>query len=253
MILRVLTIPIFLFLISLGTANPIAASGNAALSKIALANDYYAKTQYKEAVNIYQQLVDGGNTNGYLYFNLGNAYLRIGKTGPAILNYVRAKKFLPRDESLDANLRHAILKTEDQLEPPASSGVSSVFFWANNFSQTEHLIFLGIINLLFWLILGIWFVNRSEFWNVTRKTILALLLISVLSVGAKIYLEAESTPGVILVQTIEVKSAIGTENVTLFQLNEGSVVSIIQKNNDWYQIELNDGKKGWVQKGFIGT
>ena len=231
---------------------PSSASGDDVQSQIVMANDYYENGQYKGAANIYQELIDRGQENGYLYYNLGNTYLRLGKTGPAILNYIRAKRLLPRDESLDANLRYAILKTQDQLEPPTSRGLSSLFFWVNNFTKTEQLLFLEITNLIFWVVLGIWMVRKTEFWNLTRKTMMAFLFIAVLSVCVKIVLESQTTTGVILAKTIEVKSASGTDNVTLFQLHEGSVVSIINRENDWYQIELNDGKKGWAQKDFIG-
>lgn len=82
---------------------------------------------------------------------------------------------------------------------------------------------------------------------------MVFLLIATLSVGVKIFLESETTIGVILAKKIEVKSARGANSVTLFQLHEGSVVSIIDRESDWYQIKLNDGKKGWAQKDFIGT
>ncbi len=242
-----------LYFLTLGTVFPGAARSDDVLSQIAIANDHYANRQYQEASNIYQELVELGNKNGYLFYNLGNAYLRLEQIGPSILNYTRAKRFLPRDESLDANLRYAILKTQDQLEPPSLRGLSTIFFWMQNFSQMEHLVFLAIINLIFWLTLGVWFIRRSEFCNLTRKTMMAILFISVLSTGVKITLESETTTGVVLAKAIEVKSAIGANNVTLFQLHEGSVVSIIARENDWYQVELNDGKKGWAQKEFIGT
>ena len=66
-------------------------------------------------------------------------------------------------------------------------------------------------------------------------------------------MELESTPGVVLAEEIAVKSAQGENNVTLFQLHEGAVVSIIDRKNGWVQIELNDGKKGWAQENFIGV
>jgi len=249
---RTLVFPFIFCFLTLWTMLPSSVSGDDVQMQIALANDYYARNQYKEAANIYQELIDRGKTNGYLYYNLGNTYLRLGKTGPSILNYIRAKRFLPRDESLDANLRYAILKTQDQLEPPTTSGLSSLFFWVNNFTKTEQLVFLGIINLLFWVALGVWVVRKTQFWNLTRKTMMAFLFISVLSVGVKMVLDSQTTTGVILAKSIDVKSARGTNNVTLFQLHEGSVVSIIDRKIDWYQIELNDGKKGWAQKDFIG-
>ena len=250
---RAFVFPFIFCFITLWTLIPSSARGDDVLSQIALANGYYATNQYKEAANIYQKLIDNGEENGYLFYNLGNTYLRLGKTGPAILNYIHAKRFLPRDEDLDANLNYAILKTQDQLQPPSTSSLGSLFLWVQNFTFAEQLIFFEIVNLVFWVSLGFWVLRRTGFWNQIRQTMMALLFISVLSVGVKIYLESKSTIGVVLTKTIDVKSASNADNVTLFQLHEGSIVSIVNRKNDWYQIELNDGKSGWARKDFIGT
>lgn len=244
---------IIYYFLSFWAVFPGSASGEDVLSRIALANDHYAKNQYQKAGEIYQSLINDGQTNGYLFYNLGNTYLRLGKLGPSILNYVHAKQFLPRDEALDANMRVAILRTQDQLELPSTNGLGSFFFWVNKFTQNEQLIFLGIINLIFWLVLSIWIVRRTELWNLARKTMMVFLVVTILSVGSKIVLDSKNFIGVILAKNVEVKSDRGVNNVTLFQLHEGSVVSIIASQNDWYQIKLNDGKKGWAQKDFIGT
>ncbi len=248
-------IPVFSFIFyifTLWVVFPAAVRGEDALSRIALANDHYAKERYLEAAKIYQKLIDDGHKNGYLFYNLGNSYLRLEKFGPSILNYIRAKQFLPRNESLDANLRIAILKTEDQLEPPSTDDLGSLIFWVNHYTLNEQLFFFGITNLIFWLVLGIWMVRKTAIWDLTRKAMMVILLISILSTGVKISLESKVTIGVILAKNIEVKSARGANNVTLFQLHEGSVVSIIDRHNDWYQIQLNDGKKGWAHKDSIG-
>ena len=243
---------LLLVFIVLIPALPCSATDDATLAQIAQANDHYTKSQYNEAAGLYQDLVDRGFKNGYLYYNLANAYLRLGKTGPSILNYIRAQRLLPRDESLTANLKYAIQKTQDQLEPQATAGLSSLFFWTRNFNQNEHLKFLLTVNLLFWSAMGVWTVRRTEFWSLTRKTLLAILMVAVLSFGVKMDAETESLPAVVMAQQIEIKSAKGEDNVTLFQLHEGAVVTIINRKNDWVQIELSDGKKGWTQKKFIG-
>ena len=33
---------------------------------------------------------------------------------------------------------------------------------------------------------------------------------------------------------------------TIFKIHEGTKVIISEKQQEWYQIELYDGKKGWV-------
>lgn len=86
--------------------------------EVAIANDLYAKNKFQAAADTYESLIQKGFNNGYLYYNLGNTYVRMGKFGPAILNYVRAQKLIPRDENLQANLSFAIQQTSDKLPIP---------------------------------------------------------------------------------------------------------------------------------------
>ncbi|MFQ5485467.1 MAG: SH3 domain-containing protein [Desulfobacterales bacterium] len=81
---------------------------------------------------------------------------------------------------------------------------------------------------------------------------MVILIIAGLSTGAKYYLHNHSKIGVVLDPSLDIKSATNMDNVTLFKLNEGAVVSIKKETKDWVQIELADGKKGWAPKEFIG-
>ena len=100
--------------------------------KVVRANESYHEKDYQSAAGIFEGLVMQGQNNGYLYYNLGNTHMRLGKTGHAILNYLRAKTLLPRNENLDANLRYAISQTVDQLNPPPKGLISGLLFWQKN-------------------------------------------------------------------------------------------------------------------------
>ena len=97
-------------------------------SQVTLANELYHEKNYQGAADIFEKLIDQGATNGYLYYNLGNTYMRLGKTGSAILNYLQARSFLPRNENLDANLRYAINQTQDRLPPPHAVELFPAFY-----------------------------------------------------------------------------------------------------------------------------
>src|SRR4029077_19623718 len=58
-----------------------------------------------------------GHESGPVYFNLGNAYFRAGNPGRAILNYERARRLMPRDPDLHANLGFARPGGEDEETP----------------------------------------------------------------------------------------------------------------------------------------
>src|SRR5262249_59285760 len=70
-------------------------------------NSLYSEERYAEAAAQYEQILGEGLASGSLYFNLGNAYFKAGDVGRAMLNYERARRLMPGDPDLVANLAYA--------------------------------------------------------------------------------------------------------------------------------------------------
>src|SRR5438067_13149878 len=54
------------------------------------ANQDYAQGHFKEAISGYEALARAGQWSANLFYDLGNAYFRVGDFGQAVLNYERA-------------------------------------------------------------------------------------------------------------------------------------------------------------------
>src|SRR5438874_1991601 len=54
------------------------------------ANQEYAQGNFAEAISGYEALVGAGQWSANLFYDLGNAYFRVGDFGHAVLNYERA-------------------------------------------------------------------------------------------------------------------------------------------------------------------
>src|SRR5207248_5283530 len=80
------------------------AEQNPAFAK---ANEAYSAGHFQEAVEGYQSLVNSGLWSANLFYELGNAWFRLGDYGEAILNYERALALDPHHPESDANLRIA--------------------------------------------------------------------------------------------------------------------------------------------------
>lgn len=221
------------------------------LNDIVHANGLYSEKRYAESAQAYETLIDKEVQNGYLYYNLGNAYIRTGKTGPAVLNYIRARKWIPRDENLEANLKFAIQQTRDKIEPPPPGTLSVLFFWVNDFNLNELVVFAIGLNFFFWLTFGLWMYFPSL--KIARNALLAFLLLSFVSIGVKITNESNLKLGVVLAEKVEVKSGRADDAVTLFQLYEGALVTVTGKHDNWLEVRLNDEQKGWVPQNSLGT
>ncbi len=68
------------------------------------ANQQFKAGDYAGAAAGYEQVLAADGPRAAVYYNLGNSYQRLGKNGPAILAYERARLLTPRDPDLLANL-----------------------------------------------------------------------------------------------------------------------------------------------------
>jgi tetratricopeptide (TPR) repeat protein len=236
-------------ILSLSTSLPAGASDS--LNDIVRANSYYAEKRYAESVQVYETLIKEGANNGYLHYNLGNAHIRMGNIGPAILNYIQAQKWIPRDENLAANLKFAIQQTQDKIEPPALGTLNVLFFWVNDFNINELVYFTIGINFIFWITLIVWM--KFPILKVIRNALLCLLLLSFVSIGVKIKNKSDLKLGVVLAENVDVKSGRSVDTITLFQLHEGALVTVTDSYGKWLEVRLNDEQKGWVPLKSLGS
>ncbi|HWW43204.1 tetratricopeptide repeat protein [Pedobacter sp.] len=79
-------------------------------------NVEYAKGQYREAAEIYQQVLKMGYLSAAANFNLGNAYYKQGEFAAARSCYEKAHQLAPADRDIELNLQLSRLKSGDKTE-----------------------------------------------------------------------------------------------------------------------------------------
>jgi hypothetical protein len=125
-------------------------------------------------------------------------------------------------------------------------------FWLETLNLNEHFQFLILFNILFWSVsIGLLY-YRKPFWLILKRVTLGLLLIALLSTGTKYYLQSGQNSGVILASKADIKSDKGIQDITLFQLHEGAIVSVNEEDEGWVRISLEEDKTGWVPKKSVG-
>ena len=116
--------------------------------------DAEAEQEFRAALLRYEGAAEAlGRSNGFLLYNLGNTYLRLGDVGRAVLHYREAQRFIPSDPNLRQSLRHARSLRRDRIGTDAAGSVLRlVFFWHHTWSlQVRVTLFLAAANLL-WLL-----------------------------------------------------------------------------------------------------
>lgn len=134
------------------------AESNMMLEK---ANQVYHNKNYSEAIHLYSQLLSDGYEHEVLYYNLGNAYYKTGKTGLAIWCYKKALSIHENNLYSDN-----LALTEKKISNPIPT-LKEIFFvrwWrsvlalqsSNGWAMWALILFLGSIILMILRKLGKW-------------------------------------------------------------------------------------------------
>ena len=62
------------------------------------AESCYQSGDYTQAIELYNSILEQGESSADLYFNLGNCYYKTGQNTKAIISYERAKRLAPADK-----------------------------------------------------------------------------------------------------------------------------------------------------------
>jgi tetratricopeptide (TPR) repeat protein len=220
------------------------------------AGEYYRNAQFDEAIKIYEQLINDGYEGTSLYYNLANSYYRIGKLGSAILNYERALKLSPSDEDVKHNLAFANLNTIDRIQPLPTF---FLFEWwesllasmtVNGWTYLTYIVFLLLI-----IFIVVYFFARTIFQQklilFSGLGILTIFLVAVSLLIVKINREETLVSGVVIEQSVTVKTSPDEKGTDAFVIHEGLKVNLEDKIDNWLKIKLADGKVGWVENSVV--
>lgn len=246
---------IALLLIAMSTP----AVANAQAEIVAQGNQLYQQGDYPGAVAAYRAVLEGGFESPALHYNLGNALFKTGDLGGSILEWERARSLDPADPDVLANLALARSLTADAIEPlPRFWLLAAVSWWVDLFPRAW---LIGVVATA-WLALGaglsIRTLARREHvrwaggWTATLAGVIVLVL------GTNLFVRelelGRDERGVILADAVPVRSAPAEEDdLTLFEIHEGTLVRVDQRAGDWAEVVLEDGKVGWVPADVMGV
>lgn len=241
---------ILLVVAAAALAMPRHAAGQAEIFQ--QGNQRYVEGDFAGAVQAYETVVAAGFESLALHYNLGNAYFKTGELGRAILSWERARALSPNDPDVLANLELARSLTADAIEPlPQFWVVSAVSWWVGLLPRG----LLMLLVALAWLAVGAGVALRVLGWRaevrVLGKWVAIAGAVIVLVFGTNLFVRelgiGRAERGVILADAVPVRSApADQDDLTLFEIHEGTRVRIDQRAGDWAEVVLDDGKVGWV-------
>ena len=222
------------------SADPARGDQNPAFAK---ANQAYSEGRFQEAVDGYQDLVKSGQLSANLFYDLGNAWFRLGNFGEAILNYERALALDPHHPEASANLvlvrdeARALELKRTGLERYIEAGTSaqysiaaSIAFWVTLF---------GAARLLF---------SRRR-----SAALVSLLILSAVVFAGAVFalysLESGSKGEDLAIVTgkkIEARLATADNASSVLALPPGSEIRVLSQRGDWLYAALPNDLRGWI-------
>ena len=213
----------------------------------------YSDGDWADAAKAWSDLRTLGLESPQLYCNLGDALFKQDDLAHAILNYERALKLDPSYADARHNLAFAQTQLQDKIE-----AVPDFFLevWGRKLcwllpSDTWALLFLGLLAVTLGCVLLFLLGRRVA----ARKTgfiagivalVLALLCLDFAFWQRADYRKADSAIVTRAVTTVQ--SAPGRDSAKdLFVLHEGTKVKLLDAVGSWRNIELADGRQGWLE------
>ncbi|MDD5722577.1 MAG: tetratricopeptide repeat protein [Syntrophales bacterium] len=243
-ITRFVTILLLICLLIPVTAK--AETGKSAEEDFFEANRAYKNEAFQEAIDGYLRIIEHGSENGHIYYNLGNAYFRLGYLGKAILSYEKARLFIPRDSDLNFNLSQAKNQTRDDVSDSQNFSLCNVL-GLDGVNLCETFLVFTLLNVLFFGILCVRIFKKAE-WGYYLSIFLAIFI----GIGALVFVSKwheliNDDRAVIISKEVEVLAGPDPEDTVLFKIHEGVVVHHERAEDGWVLLRLSKDKRGWVK------
>lgn len=219
------------------------------------ANSLYEKRDYEKASEEYAKILASGVESGPLYFNIGNTFFKMGKTGYAILAYKKAKALMPGDSDLKSNLAYAQSLTEDSaLQALPVNRIAWLFkFPFRDYNLNTVAVMLITLYLLL-IVMGLTGIVNPVYKRRLSLIFYPVLIGFILTLGAfsiRYYDEEILTHGIVVAKEAECKYEPIDKSNNYFTLKEGQEVLVLNTRNGWRRIKRLDGKLAWVKSDAV--
>ncbi len=241
-----------MLLLSASTVLVAGVSDDDPMALFFLGNRAYAEADYSSAAQFYQRIIEGGHYSGAVYFNLGNTRFKLHQTGSAIANYERARRLLPRDPDVAANLGYA--REEAKIEAPPVALIQRLIAPLATRATSNEL--LAATLGLWWLAWIALTVAKSldrgsrPAWRLGLSALL-LCALTTLNLGLRWSQVEGLGQAVVVVDELSVRYEPNHKGTEHYRLAEGTMVEVRSEREDWLQVRRHDGLRGWVPKSAL--
>jgi len=210
-------------------------------------NDYKAGN-FRQSAEKFETIAQQNIKNPYLYYNIGNAYLKAKDTGHAILWYERAKLLAPGDPDLNYNLEYANTLVKDKKEDSIKV-MEILFFWDSLIPVKVIQITAVFFSSLFFAWAAVQAVKRKKVFSGFGILFFSIFILTAAIVFVNYYKQSVRLNAVIITKEAVIRSGIADTSTTLFSLHAGTKISVLEQRDGYLKIKFSKDKIGWIKTG----
>lgn len=214
-------------------------------------NQLYKNQQYKEAITRWEAVLESGVHSAAIYYNMANAYYYLNDLASSIYYFEKALELEPNDPEIKANrayVQNALIdvvreqpKTLFQKWDEASGQLLSVRAWA----------WLGVLFMALFVFSVLRFgwveAPAAKRFSFVTAVLFMLLFVAAIFLGNKTESYHQNYRwAIVFQQEMSVRSGPRMSDDALFDLHAGTKLRLLQTQDQWQEIELADGRRGWV-------
>jgi tetratricopeptide (TPR) repeat protein len=211
----------------------------------------YEQKQYENALQLFREIEKNGKVSSELYFNIGNCYYKLSQPGYAILYYERALLLNPTDPDIHYNLNLVRKQIPGLIKVPPKFFLLEwwdIFF---DFMRFPVMVWIFIASFFLWNVLfGLKMLYRKsakgEILGFVLKIVGWALIIELLILIFDYRHDYTHHFGIVTEPKVAVKSEPFDESTVLYYIVSGQKVELLRKLENWQEILLPDGNKGWI-------
>ena len=214
------------------------------------ANAKYRNGDFKAAAVLYEEMARGGGS-GTVYYDLGDAYFRLGMKGKALVNFRRAFERLPRDPDVKWNLDLVRATVPDRVGAfdghwaVSLAGKAAGFFTMGEICAS---ITAALVFFLTLILLSV-YVPRLGFLPQMVQGLVSVFLVAALALFAFKAYEERNPAAVVLEKEVYARYGPSERETKAFMLREGAEVRLLDESKDWFYVSLGGKNPGWIPKG----
>lgn len=225
-------------------------------------NERFWKAEYREAVDVYYEIMRLGIEDTDLWYNTATAYARMGEYGRAAFFYEKVLRVRPRDSGAQHNLdvvrstvARELSKTRQNVDVNPSETVwEGILSW---FTPNELAIMFLFFYYAFFVAVAIRHFLKRPVGRVTSSLFVAIFLALWLASGAMLFGKYRthfvSRSGVVLEKGIVmVHEGPDTQSPRVFDVLEAQRLRVLDTSGDWILVRDDKGREGWLHTDQLG-